>query len=71
MIGWNIIISPYHYILFEFIDDILMDYIYYSLPDKALWLMFLNIIWIGLAFGSIITWTSEAKKNNNLNNLEN
>ena len=45
------------------IDDILMAYIYYSLPDRAFWLMLLNIIWIFLAFGSIITWTKEAKKN--------
>ena len=45
------------------IDDILMAYIYYSLPDRAFWLMLLNIIWVFLAFGSIITWTKEANKN--------
>ena len=44
------------------IDDILMAYIYYSLPEHGFWLMLLNIIWVGLAIGSIFTWTKEANK---------
>lgn len=44
------------------IDDILMAYIYYSLPEHGFWLMLLNIIWVGLAIGSILTWTKEANK---------
>lgn len=43
-----------------FIDDILMAYIYFTLPEQAFWLGALNVIWIFLAFGSIITWTKEA-----------
>lgn len=45
-----------------FIDDILMAYIYYSLPERAFWLMALNIIWIGLAVGTWYTWHKEATK---------
>ena len=44
------------------IDDIIMAYIYYSLPDKAFWLMLLNIIWVFLAIGSWHTWHKESKK---------
>lgn len=46
-----------------FVDDILMAYIYFTLPERAFYLMMLNIIWVALALGSIITWTREAKKN--------
>lgn len=46
-----------------FIDDIIMAYIYYCLPDKAIYLMCLNIIWVALAVGSWYTWHKEAKKN--------
>lgn len=45
-----------------FIDDILMAYIYFSLPERAFYLMLLNLVWVLLAVGSIITWTMEAKK---------
>lgn len=44
------------------VDDILMAYIYFSLPDKALYLMTLNIIWIFLAIGTWYTWHKESKK---------
>lgn len=43
-------------------DDVLMAYIYFCLPDRGFWLMSLNIIWVFLAIGSIITWTLEARK---------
>lgn len=48
-----------------FIDDILMAYVYFLLPDKGFWLMCLNIIWIVLAVGSWYTWHKEAVKNEN------
>lgn len=44
-----------------FIDDILMAYVYFSLKDKALYLMALNIIWVVLAIGTWYTWHKEAK----------
>ena len=44
------------------IDDILMAYIYFSLPDKAVWLMTLNILWVFLAIGTWYTWHKESKK---------
>lgn len=44
------------------IDDILMAYIYYTLPDRGFWLMCLNIIWVFLAIGTWYTWHKEAKK---------
>ena len=43
------------------IDDILMAYIYFMLPDKALWLMSLNIIWTFLALASWYTWHKASK----------
>lgn len=42
------------------VDDILMAYIYYSLPNTGFWLMCLNIIWVGLAAGTWYTWHKEA-----------
>lgn len=42
------------------IDDILMAYIYFMLPDRGFWLMCLNIIWVGLAIGTWYTWHKEA-----------
>ena len=45
------------------IDDILMAYIYFTLPDKAIWLMLLNLIWIFLAIGTYISWSKELKLN--------
>ncbi len=44
------------------IDDVLMAYIYFCLPDKGFWLMCLNIIWVGLAIGTWYTWHKEATK---------
>ena len=49
------------------IDDILMAYIYYMLPERGFWLMSLNIIWIFLAIGTWYTWHKEAKKNGFVN----
>lgn len=46
-----------------FIDDILMAIIYFSLPDQAIYLGVLNIVWIILAALSYINWDKEAKKN--------
>ena len=37
--------------IYWLIDDILMAITYFSLPDKAIYLMTLNIIWIFLAIG--------------------
>ena len=50
-----------------FIDDILMAYVYFSLKDKALYLMALNIIWVVLAIGTWYTWHKEAKGNGKVN----
>ena len=50
-----------------FIDDILMAYVYFSLKDKALYLMALNIIWVVLAIGTWYTWHKEAKGNGDIN----
>ena len=52
--------------IYWLIDDILMAIVYFSLPDKALYLMTLNIIWIFLAIGSIYTWNKEAKNNGSI-----
>lgn len=48
--------------IYWLIDDILMAVTYFSLPDKAIYLMSLNIIWIFLAIGTIYTWNKQAKK---------
>ena len=48
--------------IYWLIDDILMAITYFSLPDKALYLMSLNIIWIFLAIGTIYTWNKQTKK---------
>lgn len=45
------------------IDDVLMAYIYFTLPDTGFWLMTLNIIWVFLAIGTWYTWDREASKN--------
>lgn len=50
-----------------FVDDILMAYVYFSLPDKAIYLMALNIIWVVLALGTFWTWHKEAKGNGDTN----
>lgn len=39
-----------------FVDDILMAYIYFTLPNPAIYLCILNILWIGLAVGTFISW---------------
>lgn len=48
--------------IYWLIDDILMAITYFSLPDKAIYLMTLNIIWIFLAIGTIYTWNKQTKK---------
>lgn len=48
--------------IYWLIDDILMAITYFSLPNKAIYLMSLNIIWIFLAIGTIYTWNKQAKK---------
>lgn len=50
-----------------FVDDILMAYVYFTLPDKAIYLMALNIIWVVLALGTFWTWHKEAKENGDTN----
>lgn len=45
-----------------FIDDILMAYIYFSLPDPAIYLCALNVIWIALAAGTWYSWHMEYSK---------
>lgn len=44
------------------INDILYVTEYWLLPDQALYLMALNIIWTGMAIGSFITWNKIYKK---------
>ena len=39
-----------------FINDILYVIEYWLLPNQAIYLMLLNIIWTGMAIGSFITW---------------
>ena len=48
--------------IYWLIDDILMAITYFSLPDKAIYLMSLNIIWIFLAIGTIYTWNKQSEK---------
>ena len=50
-----------------FVDDILMAYVYFSLPEKAIYLMALNIIWVILAVGTFWTWHKEAIGNGDIN----
>lgn len=45
-----------------FINDILYVIEYWLLPDQALYLMVLNVIWTGMAIGSFITWNKIYKK---------
>ena len=45
-----------------FINDILYVTEYWLLPDQALYLMILNIIWTGMAIGSYITWNKMYKE---------
>ena len=47
--------------IYWLIDDILMAITYFMLPDKAIYLMSLNIIWIFLAIGTIYTWNKKTK----------
>lgn len=44
-----------------FVDDILMAYVYFTLPNPAVYLCVLNIIWIALAVGTWYVWHKEAK----------
>lgn len=44
------------------VDDILMAYIYFTLPDTGFWLMCLNIIWVFFAIGTWYTWHKEATR---------
>lgn len=50
-----------------FVDDFLMAYIYFTLPDTGFWLMLLNIVWVFLAVGTWYTWHKEAMKNKKKN----
>lgn len=43
-----------------FVDDILMAVVYFMLPDRAIYLCALNIIWIFLAVGTWYTWHKES-----------
>ena len=47
--------------IYWLVGDILMAITYYLLPDKALWLMSLNIVWIFLAIATIYSWSRLAK----------
>lgn len=44
-----------------FIDDILMVCIYFMIPNQAIYLGLLNVIWTGMAVGSLISWHKETK----------
>lgn len=48
------------------IDDVLMAVVYFLLPEKALYLMALNILWVGLAIGTWYTWNREAQRLNDI-----
>lgn len=43
-----------------FFDDVLMAYIYLTIPDISYGLAFLNFVWVFMAVGSYITWRKEA-----------
>lgn len=45
-----------------FINDLAYILEYYLLPDMALYLLLLNVIWTGMAVGSFISWKSIMKK---------
>ena len=48
--------------IYWLVDDILMAITYFLLPDRAWYLMSLNIIWIFLAIGTIYIWNKKTKK---------
>ena len=54
-----------------FVDDIIMAYIYFLLPDRGFWLMMLNIIWVVLAIGTWYTWHKEAMSSNDKSRVPN
>lgn len=45
------------------VDDILMAVIYFNLPDQAIYLGMLNIVWILLAILSFVNWHMESERN--------
>lgn len=45
------------------VDDILMAVIYFNLPDQAVYLGMLNIVWILLAILSFVNWHMESERN--------
>ncbi len=45
-----------------FINDIAYIVEYYLLPDMALYLLLLNIVWTGMAVGSFLNWRNMMKK---------
>lgn len=47
-----------------FIDDILMVCIYFMIPNQAIYLGVLNIIWTFMAVGTFISWLKVYQKNN-------
>ena len=49
-----------------FINDIFYAIEYYILPDQALYLCILNIVWTFMAVGSYINWSKIMKKENSL-----
>lgn len=44
------------------VDDILMAIIYFNLPDQAVYLGMLNIVWILLAILSFVNWHMESER---------
>lgn len=46
-----------------FVVDILYIVEYYLLPDKAWYLMGMNVIWTVMAVGSFISWNKKAREN--------
>lgn len=45
-----------------FVNDIAYCVEYWLLPDQALYLLGLNVVWTGMAVGSFIIWYKEMKK---------
>lgn len=45
-----------------FVDDIIMAYIYFSLPNTGFWLGTLNVAWVVMAIFTFIIWHKAAMK---------
>jgi nicotinamide mononucleotide transporter len=53
-----------------FVNDIVYVVQYWMLPDQAFYLMFLNIIWTGLAVYSYIKWVKITNNEENIHSIK-